>query len=221
MRYNADIKPIGGEGEKVGFVFPSYYGNLPRIVRSFVENLEIKSGAYIFTVVTMGGFGQGSIAALESLLKKKGLLLDYGRGILAPANYIIMYNPMEKRKVKLNKVDLKIRQISTEIAAGKKSVKAFKFTANNLYRNIESLDEKFLTLDSCTGCGQCVKICPAGNITLEREKSGKPLICWLHKCERCVACISWCPAGAIQYGSITVDRNRYQNPEIKIEELIV
>ena len=34
---------IGGKDEKIGFVFPSYYGNLPRIVQSFISKLDIRS----------------------------------------------------------------------------------------------------------------------------------------------------------------------------------
>ena len=45
---------VGGAGAKVGFVFPSYFGNLPRAVRAFIEKLEIKPDTYIFAVVTMG-----------------------------------------------------------------------------------------------------------------------------------------------------------------------
>ena len=33
---------VGGEGARIGFVFPSYYLNLPRAVRAFIEKLEIK-----------------------------------------------------------------------------------------------------------------------------------------------------------------------------------
>ena len=56
---------VGGPGEKIGFVFPSYYGNLPRLVRTFTEKLEIKPGTYFFVIVTMGGLGQGSIAEFD------------------------------------------------------------------------------------------------------------------------------------------------------------
>ena len=224
---DTDLRPIaagvppeelGGNGQKVGLVFPSYYGNLPRIVRSFVEQLKIREGTYLFTVVTMGGLGQGSVAALDLLLKGKNLRLDYGRTILMNGNYVINYNTADKTKVenKLNKTDKKIRLISSQIHAGLQSVKKIKFIAHNLYKNIESLDLQFFAEDSCTACGQCAKICPVGNIKI---KDNKP--CWLHHCEHCVACISWCPAQAIQYGGKTKTRRRYQNPKITVDELLI
>ena len=208
---------VGGEGEKVGFVFPSYYGNLPRIVRAFVEKLEVKPGTYLFAVVTMGALGQGSVAALQSALVKKDLRLDYGRGVRMPPNYVINYNPADpgKKEKALDKVGKKIERFASEISAGERSVKAFKFTADNLYRNIGSLDEKFFVKDSCTACRQCERICPVNNIKMEE---GRPS--WLHHCEHCVACISWCPARAIQYGEKTEGRRRYRNPRIKVREMV-
>ena len=208
---------VGGSGEKIGFVFPSYYCNMPRMVRSFAEKIEISDGTYLFTVVTMGGLGQGSIAELESVLKQKKRRLDYGRGILMPANYVINYNPADKTKTesKLDKINARIKEISAQINGGRQSVKKINFTANNLYKNIETLDQQFYADDSCTACGQCVKICPAGNIAMENNKP-----CWLHRCEHCVACLSWCPAQAIQYGKMTKTRRRYQNPKISVTEMM-
>jgi len=207
---------VGGSGERIGFVFPSYYSNLPRIVRSFIEKLDIRDGTYLFGLVTMGGLGLGSVAALESALKQKNLRLDYGRGILMPANYIVMYNPADGSKAgnRLDKISKKFSKIALSIKAGARSVKKIQFTANNLYKNIEALDSQFFAEDSCTGCAQCAKICPAGNIVMENNKPR-----WLHHCEHCVACISWCPVQAIQYGEKTKARRRYHNPKIEVKEI--
>jgi len=218
MATGTPTEAVGGSGEKVGFIFPSYYGNLPRIVRAFAEKIKIKDGTYLFAIVTMGGLGQGSVNCLDSVLKQKGQHLDYGRSILMWGSYVINYNPADKAKIenKLGKIDKKIDQIATEINSGLRSVKKIKFSANNLYKDIETLDSLFFAEDSCTSCGQCAKICPVGNIKMENNK---PV--WQHRCEHCVTCISWCPAQAIQYGEKTKTRRRYQNPKISAEELLV
>ena len=217
MAAGVPSEAVGGEGEKIGFVFPSYFCNLPRIVRSFVEKLTIKNGTYLFTIVTMGGLGQGSVGKLESVLKQKNLRLDYGRVIHMPPDYVISYNPADKTKAgkTLDKANKKIHQISLEINAKARIVKKLKFAANNLYKNIESLDAAFFAEDSCTACGQCAKLCPVGNIKID---NGKPK--WLHRCEHCVACISWCPSQAIQYGEKTKTRRRYQNPKISVKDML-
>jgi len=216
MKDGAPQGVVGGNGDKVGFVFPSYYGNLPRIVHSFLERPEIAPESYIYAIVTMGFIGQGSIAAFESVLRKRNLRLDYGRGIRMPANYVIRYNPADPNKSEsvLNQAAERIGRASLDIAAMVHSVNKIRFSTNNLYKNTDSLDAKFLAESSCSGCGQCAQVCPVKNIQID---SGKPR--WLHRCEHCVACISWCPRQAIQYGHRTKARRRYQNPRINVDEL--
>ena len=213
---DAPSDAVGGTGMKIGFVFPSYYGNLPRAVKAFVERLEIKPDTYIFAVVTMGAVGQGSVGAIDKALKAKGLKLNYGRGVLMPANYVISYNPADgdKKAKMLDKADERLRVFAREIAARLQSVKTLPVTANNLFKDIEKLDAAFTVSGECTGCGLCEKICPVRNIKLE---NGKPE--WQRHCEHCVACISWCPVRAIDYGGKTQSRRRYRNPRITTDEL--
>jgi len=198
---------VGGADEKIGFVFPSYYGNLPRIVKKFVGSLDIRPGTYIFTVVTAGGAGGGSVAMTEKALAEKSLTLNYGRGILMPANYIAKYNPMFLGRSA--KADKKIQRIADEISSKKTLVKKNSITSNNLYSNIEELDRDFFAENHCTGCGFCEKNCPVKNIRLAGKRPE-----WLHRCEHCMACIHRCPEQAIQYGAKTKKRRRYYNPHV-------
>ena len=186
-----------------------------------MEELNILPGTDLFVVVTMGGFGQGSVKAMEELLAAKELPLRYGTGVRMPANYVLKYDPAtfgaksESRvHAKLNKVDNKIRRIADDIKNGKRQVKKNSITAKTLYTDIASLDAGFAVTGKCTGCGLCEKICPVDNIKLT---GGTPV--WQHHCEHCVACISWCPTAAIENGQVTEKRTRYHNPRIKVAEL--
>ena len=210
-------EPVGGKGAIIGLVFPSYYANLPRAVKAFVEKLEILPDTYIFAVVTMGGLGQGSVAAMDKALNAKGLRLNFGRGVHMPANYVMMYNPTDPEKCgkTLDKADLRFKKIAAEITEGAQSVKGLPGSANNLYKNIADLDAGFTVSSGCTGCGLCEKMCPVGNIRLE---NGKPE--WMHRCEHCAACISWCPEKAIDYRDKTQARRRYRNPRVTANEMI-
>lgn len=217
IRLAAPNVVVGGKGEKVGFVFPSYYCNLPRAVRNFVERLEIKAGTYVFAIVTMGGPGQGSVAAMRRVLKAKGVSLDYGRGLLMPANDVLLYNPAEPAKGEKmrSNVDKKLAEFAADINVERQLVKSHPIVMNRLFKNIEKLDAAFHVSEACTNCGLCEKICPVENIAVIDAKPK-----WLHKCEHCVACISRCPAEAINYGSKTLKRRRYRNPYIKADELM-
>ena len=212
---------VGGEGHKIGFVFPSYFGDLPRIVRTFAQSLNILPGTDLFAVVTMGAFGQGSVKAMTELLAKKGLSLRYGAGVRMPANYILKYDPAifgaksaKRVSSKLNKADRKLRRIADDIKSGKQKTEKNPITAKTLYENVEALDSGFTVTEKCTACGLCQRVCPVKNIELT---NGRPV--WLHRCEHCVACISWCPAAAIEYGEITQPRTRYRNPRVSSAEL--
>lgn len=62
----------------------------------------------------------------------------------------------------------------------------------------------FYTTDQCIGCGKCVRLCPLNNITL---KDGRPV--WSDQCTHCMACIGNCPTEAIEYGTITQEKEPY------------
>jgi ferredoxin len=71
-----------------------------------------------------------------------------------------------------------------------------------LYFSIK--DKRFRSTDKCTGCGDCVSLCPLINIKLE---GGRPK--YGGNCTHCMACICGCPEKAIEYGGATVKRERY------------
>ena len=214
-------EPIGGENEAVGLIFPSYYGNLPRIVKRFIGEMNINSKSFIFCVSTMGiSLGSGALTQCAKTLDANGLKLQYGCGVVMPRNYIVKYNPLSpETAMKYNKkAASKIAWIAADIKSKKTEIRNMVgnlLTTDTLYKNIKDLDEKFFVEDQCNGCGQCEKICPVQNIKLT---DGKPK--WQHHCEHCVACIHWCPNEAIQFGNRTQNRRRYHNPEIKVSELL-
>jgi ferredoxin len=221
-KHGPSTEPIGGDGHRIGFVFPSYYGNLPRLVRSFVESLNMLPDSDLFCVVTMGAFGRGSIKALEELLADKGQKLRFGFGVMMPPNYILSYDPAlfgarSGRRIerKLTKAKRRILSAVGDIAAGTGKVKSSSLTTKTLYTDVALLDAGFAVTEKCVACGSCERMCPVGNIRLVK---GKPE--WQHHCERCIACISWCPTAAIEYGEVTQSRTRYQNPHISASEIV-
>jgi ferredoxin len=48
----------------------------------------------------------------------------------------------------------------------------------------------------CTGCGQCIKICPAGAISLPKKAKSVPEYDY-GICIRCYCCLEICPEGAL------------------------
>ena len=55
---------------------------------------------------------------------------------------------------------------------------------------LPSLDET-----RCTGCGDCVAICPTACLEMARAQPWMPRP---HECIRCAVCVLICPADALQ-----------------------
>lgn len=215
--------PVGGPEENIGFVFPVYYWGMPRIVKQFVEKLDIHKGTYIFAIVNYKGLKLDTLGLLNDVLQQKGSELAYGYGIKMPGNAITHYGPPSPEKTHkiIENANFKIDEVVKAIA--KKEVRSIrrlgtrisKWGNSSMYKNIEKFDEKFTTTEKCTGCGICSEICPVQNIKLDGQKPG-----WQHHCERCMACIQWCPKEAIQYGQKTVKRRRYHSPHVKAKDIV-
>lgn len=223
MANKPPIQPVGGPEENIGFVFPVYYFGMPRIVKQFVEKLDICKETYCFSVVNYGGFKLDTLGLLNDALQKKGVDLAYGYGIKMPGNFIVNYGPasLEKISKMIDIADIKIDEVAEAIA--KKEVRPIKrlgtliskWGNSSIYKNSEKFDEKFIATENCISCGLCSKVCPVRNITLEDKKPT-----WQHHCDKCMACIQWCPKEAIQYGQKTVKRKRYHNSNVTTNDII-
>ncbi|MCL2359456.1 MAG: EFR1 family ferrodoxin [Nitrososphaerota archaeon] len=218
-------QPIGGQNHAIGFIFPVYFIGLPRIVKRFIQNLQIQPETYCFAITNFGGSQLDTLGMLDDILKQRSSHLSYGKGIKMPENYIPRYDapPIDKAQ-KL--IDTAIIEVNTaaetitkqEVHPIKRKVKHLCKIINYLfmYKNIETFDKKFTTTNTCNGCNICSNICPVNNITLNDNQH--PV--WHHKCERCMACIQWCPTKAIQYGKKTAAFKRYHNPTINIQDIV-
>ena len=92
-----------------------------------------------------------------------------------------------------------------------------KFSKNILFHkfykqvaNFPTNDKNFVLSEDCSGCGLCSKVCSVHNIEMI---NGKPN--WQHHCEMCLGCLQYCPKRAIEYGTKSINRERYHNPNVK------
>jgi ferredoxin len=218
-------EPVGGPGNPVGFVFPCYFIGLPRIVRDFVENLNLLEHTYCFALITYGGMTADTPGMLDDILKSRGASLSYVETLKMPGNFIVKYPAYASDVVEKLIVTAmeKAEAAAAAIAEGrlkpvKRSAKLISRLANRrfLYNHIPQWDEKFRTTERCISCGLCARICPVDNIKMEGTD---PV--WQNHCERCMACIQWCPTEAIEDASVTEGRKRYRYPGMTAEEIII
>jgi len=62
--------PIGGQNQAIGFIFPVYYIGLPRIVKRFVQNLQIHPKTYCFAIANFGGSQLDTLGMLDAILQQ-------------------------------------------------------------------------------------------------------------------------------------------------------
>jgi len=213
--------------DRVGIVCPVYDAGIPVIVKDFAERLDISAIPYTFGIVTLGGTGVSALHQLNKILmqgcRKK---IDASFAVKMPGNFPPVGVPPagEKKEEILRKADAQLAAISVAIQKGQTVPPGFSPLSSLmrilLYppfaKNVHTMDTSFSVEDTCTSCGTCAKVCPTGNITMEKERPA-----WHHKCELCCACLHFCPVEAIQLNTMrgTKGRGRYRHPDLKVEDM--
>lgn len=198
--------------ERIGIAFPCYMGDAPKAVLEFKKELFHKvdtSSIYTFVIITYNH----SDAATYLGFKED---VDAWFRVRMPQSDI--YNSKAAtKKVKdrlLEEAGEKLTSFSKDILLKKHTIMYKKVPglatiakiANQtlMYKDTGS---KLYADNKCTKCKLCMKVCPMGNISFDKEPK------WGARCESCFGCINRCPQEAIQFGKKTRDKERYINPD--------
>lgn len=206
--------------DRIGFVYPIYFGSVPLVVKNFVDSLELPENVYLFAVATYGGNILNGLTELNTLLSAKGHELDYGASVKMGANYILMYGKMPESDVVNQQADKILPKLAEEIHNKEKQPCELSVPLHlppfmeQARQNVHEAAAEYVVNDDCISCGLCRDICPVRNIEL---KEGKPT--FGNKCEQCMACIQWCPTEALNSGEKTKGRERYRNPSVTAADL--
>jgi len=212
--------------DRIGIVFPVYIWGLPLIVNRFLKKLSKENrDKYIFAIATNGGTVAGSLLLVEKRLHSMGLKLSAGFSVVLPSNYISMHETsIEEQQQLFEAADIKLKEIVTIIKAnnsypierGSLSEQIWKTGLIHRITSpmIHKMDHSFWTDKNCNSCGLCSKVCPVQNIIMKNDVPK-----WRHKCEQCHACLNLCPKQALQFGKMTVGKERYKNPFVTLKDL--
>jgi ferredoxin len=204
--------------ERIGFIFPVYFGGVPPMVRDFIEGLSLTKSMYIFGVITRGGMSGAASDELADLILNSGGSLACEFTVMMPGNFIAAYGALPDfiQKSLLSKSDEKAKKITDKIKVKliDQNLKPAREVVPLLKKipDYTTFAKDFRINHNCSGCNLCFKICPSKNITMIENQPH-----FDSTCQRCMACIHWCPVAAISYTSQS--RTRYRHPEIKAEEL--
>ena len=210
---------------RIIIISPIYSFGLPIPIKTFIaslNNLDNLSGKNFYVVLHYGGFSANAAHYTKMFFESHGLSASGIYKMKMPENYTIVSTvPQFYIKKLLKKSAKRIDYIAQSIKNG-----VNKKPRKNLFSFCDKIHEKnavkwpnlpqgFLVTDECTVCGYCESICPSKNISV---LSTKPE--FLGKCVACLACYHRCPKQAINYGTKTIGRKRYQNPNVDFSEMV-
>ena len=206
------------DNERLGFVFPVYFGGLPTIVERFVKALHVQTANtyYAYVVLTCGIMTGNAGRILARTLLRQGLTLNAEFAVQAiDNNTILMDIPMGQKRDDIEyKMQLMTEQAAESIAERQTGLrhrlKGVFASANSFFMQpvykVMRQTRHFRLSDACCGCGLCAQLCPDHALAMDGDKPH-----WTSKeCALCLGCLHRCPQKAINYGKLTQHRARYK-----------
>jgi len=228
----------------IGIIFPVHNvvnGGVPLIIRNFLAKLEFSAAPYIFTVCTCGAGSGDALVSVANIIKARGGQLAAGFTVKMPFNC----PPFTKNEEQLKRFRAwqeQLAEVCATVAARRSMkiktvnalIKALVYPLGqimyasilNNYRKLANStelafdeavsfnDQSYAVDEHCNGCGICAKVCPVNNIAIVDHR---PV--WQHHCEACLACLVWCPQQAVSGGILSGKAERYQHPEVQLQDM--
>ena len=214
---NKGINYVAKPGEKVGFVFPVYGWEPPKIVLDFVGKIQMNCPDYLYFVCTCGDDVGKTTKVFESAIRAKGWKCNAGFSVTMPDTYVCLpgFDVDDKAtlQLKMENATARVEYIAGELLKGVQMAKfdcyegplpyTKTYVLGGLFRAFLMSPKPFKATDKCTACGLCAKKCPVHNIKVEDKPQ------WGNNCTMCLACYHACPHHAIEYGKRTKNKGQY------------
>ncbi len=195
---------------------PVYVCEMPRFLSKYLKKQTFTGSRDVYFIFTSGGYCGISGQLAKWMFRKKKMNYRGHAEFKMPRNYVANNSyPMLREKEIAERIT-NAYQMITPVADAIKSGQKLKARHIFLFETIITLPfnpvwtkyklvaKDFYSTDACIGCGKCTKLCPLNNIKLQDKA---PV--WGHHCSHCMACIGNCPTRAIEYGTITQEKEPY------------
>ena len=152
------------DADVIGFVCPVYEWDVPGTFQTFLKQLDINPGAYIFMVATCIAVLGKSFETVAAILEEKGAQLRYGRAVRCVASQCVAYPPFPPEKLMIPLMEKQLKKAAGEIRQKQQRdyPRMLPLTRRRFSRVMEpylaishEYDKGFYTDDRCKGCGIC------------------------------------------------------------------
>lgn len=216
----------------LGFGFPVFEGDSPRLVREYIARLADGEGRGAFVFCTKGAVAGNAERKNLKRLKARGYVGLGGMSVVMPGTDGAAFLKKDGRFARwaqnkdfdqLKTVDRFAARLGGTLAALARGEAASDHAvmvplsllgvlidpiwaaAYGLFGTY--MKTRFRADERCNHCGLCARLCPQGNVTSTDEATT-----FGDACVICMRCIHHCPTEAIQIGKATVDKFRYKGP---------
>ena len=203
--------------EPLGFVFPVYAWGPPPLVLELVRALRLPTvPAYVYFVCTCGDDTGRTAEVFGKAVRERGWTCKAGFSVTMPNTYVCLPGfdvdapAVERRKrdeavARVGETAARIRERWAGTDCHEGGFPWLKtYVLRPFFHRYLMSPRHFHTVEACTGCGGCARVCPLHNIQL---KNGRPV--WGDRCTMCLACYHHCPQRAVRYGRSTEDKGQY------------
>ncbi|WP_407423675.1 EFR1 family ferrodoxin [Methanobrevibacter sp.] len=207
--------------DTVGIIFPVFFATSPKLIREFVEKVNIRTD-YLFLITSYGRDGdQNALRIMKETFNKRGITVNYTNSVLMVDNFLPVFDMAEEIELKkdLNIIG-EIEKINNDVLAKREYI-----LDKELFTDVENIEvvlentmcEKYRIQvgKDCSGCEVCTKVCPRGNIELTGEKPS-----FGDTCDFCLGCVHHCKTHTLTINDEANPDERYRNPNIKLSEII-
>lgn len=232
---NSGSIPQIGEGEPVGFVFPTYGWDLPKVVRKMMSiwraepaSLQLTKSRYVYLVTTCGDDTGKLDRRMAKAIASIGGQLKSAWSVIMPNTYICLPGfDVDSKVVEQKKLSLwqsRVEEIAKLILQRREGI--WDITEGHLpwlktyvlgfcFHQWMMSPKPFKVSDQCISCNACVRACVLGNI--HKDDNGIPL--WGGNCTMCLACYHHCSTHSISYGKWTVGKGQCLPPKETNEQV--
>jgi len=214
---------LNEDHDLAGFFYPVWGSNPPDPMVDYLYAMPRGNGKRLFFVGNCCAFTGDTGLRWKNILGEKGYDVYYLDHVIMPTNLNIPWLPENAwKKVPVGEeleniladAGEKIHKVCEAILNGEEKVEGRGpisrlggFMQRKFYWTADWYKSRYsVSKERCIKCGLCYRVCPTGNIRIDKEGE----VTFGNKCILCVKCFNLCPKDAVLICKKSIDDTKYR-----------